>query len=391
MTWLDDVRVPQVWRHAAAALVFAAALAALAACASASEPAPGAAPESTVAPTTTPAPLATTADLTASPAPTQAFATAAAPSPTPALPVDPYAPPEAPAPTPALTATAPTATATPPPPSPTPTPAPTATPRPPPTLTATSVPPTATRAPATGGPQISVSILNFTLPNLNVAAGTTVTWTNGDSDQHTVTHGRPGMPGAAFGSSALNQGERYSTTLTQPGTFPYFCAIHTDMVATVTVTGGAPTPTAAPQAAPIADVVPPTATPPPIPPTAAPVPPTATPPPPPTSTPTPVPPTATPTPAPTSTPALQTRVVTIANFSLPSVTVQVAETVLWTNQDSFPHTATSGTVQSGSTNVFNSGTLGNGASFSHKFASAGVFAYYCAIHPSMTGTITVNP
>jgi plastocyanin len=70
--------------------------------------------------------------------------------------------------------------------------------------------------------------------------------------------------------------------------------------------------------------------------------------------------------------------------------VRVADTVVWTNFDSASHTVTSGTPQVG-TGVFGSGPLGNGATFSHKFTSAGAFAYYCAFHSNMTATITVTP
>ncbi len=62
-------------------------------------------------------------------------------------------------------------------------------------------------------------------------------WTNADSDPHTVTHGFPGALGGQFGSAQLNMGDSFSFTFTQTGSFPYFCQIHTDMRATVTVTG----------------------------------------------------------------------------------------------------------------------------------------------------------
>jgi plastocyanin len=39
---------------------------------------------------------------------------------------------------------------------------------------------------------------------------------------------------------------------------------------------------------------------------------------------------------------------------------------------------------------FNSGTLAGGGSFSHRFTTAGTFAYHCAIHASMTGTVVVS-
>ena len=71
-------------------------------------------------------------------------------------------------------------------------------------------------------------------------------------------------------------------------------------------------------------------------------------------------------------------------FSPPMVTVTVGDTVTWTNGDQISHTAT---ADGGS---FDTGTLGNGDSNTVTFATAGSFPYHCAIHPAMTGTITVE-
>jgi plastocyanin len=40
---------------------------------------------------------------------------------------------------------------------------------------------------------------------------------------------------------------------------------------------------------------------------------------------------------------------------------------------------------------FGSGTLAQDAAFTRAFPIAGTFAYHCAIHPSMTGTVVVTP
>jgi len=42
------------------------------------------------------------------------------------------------------------------------------------------------------------------------------------------------------------------------------------------------------------------------------------------------------------------------------------------------------------TETFESGTLGSGASFAHTFATAGSFNYRCRFHAIMTGTVTVS-
>jgi plastocyanin len=71
-------------------------------------------------------------------------------------------------------------------------------------------------------------------------------------------------------------------------------------------------------------------------------------------------------------------------FSPSSVTVDVGDTVTWSNQDDAPHTAT------GDGGSFNTGTLDKGESGSHTFQSAGSFSYICAIHPNMKGTVVVQ-
>jgi plastocyanin len=40
---------------------------------------------------------------------------------------------------------------------------------------------------------------------------------------------------------------------------------------------------------------------------------------------------------------------------------------------------------------FSSGNISSGGTFSHTFTTAGSYPYTCTIHPSMVGTITVNP
>jgi plastocyanin len=79
--------------------------------------------------------------------------------------------------------------------------------------------------------------------------------------------------------------------------------------------------------------------------------------------------------------------VTIQNFAFSpaTVTVNVGDTVTWTNQESgVPHTTTSDTA------VWDSGTLTTGQSFSFTFTQAGTFTYHCTIHPNMTGTVIVQ-
>jgi plastocyanin len=95
-------------------------------------------------------------------------------------------------------------------------------------------------SPAVGAPSapvagnaVAITGFAFSPGALTVKVGTTVTWTNKDSDAHTVTsQGSGGL----LQSKALATGETYSYTFTTAGTFSYLCTIHPFMTATVTVT-----------------------------------------------------------------------------------------------------------------------------------------------------------
>ena len=78
--------------------------------------------------------------------------------------------------------------------------------------------------------------------------------------------------------------------------------------------------------------------------------------------------------------------VTIQNFAFApaDLSVKVGTKVTWTNQDSAGHTVTFDTGSD------TSDTLGNGASNSQTFNTAGTFAYHCKIHPSMKASVTVT-
>ena len=72
-------------------------------------------------------------------------------------------------------------------------------------------------------------------------------------------------------------------------------------------------------------------------------------------------------------------------FSPANIEVQVGDKITWTNDDAAAHTVT---ATSGAD--FDSGTLAQGADFTFEAKKAGTIAYFCAIHPSMKGTITVR-
>jgi plastocyanin len=71
-------------------------------------------------------------------------------------------------------------------------------------------------------------------------------------------------------------------------------------------------------------------------------------------------------------------------FGPQRLTVKVGTTVTWTNRDDIPHTVAS------STKAFKSKVLDTDNKFAFTFTSAGVYQYFCSLHPHMTGTIVVE-
>jgi plastocyanin len=86
--------------------------------------------------------------------------------------------------------------------------------------------------PPASGNAVSIENFAFVPPNLSVASGTTVTWTNTDQVQHTVSSD----DGHTFESSAFGQGQKFQFTAAAPGTYTYTCRIHPFMHGTLTVT-----------------------------------------------------------------------------------------------------------------------------------------------------------
>ena len=90
------------------------------------------------------------------------------------------------------------------------------------------------------GTPFDVSIVrNAALPNtpeaylpgtVTIAAGTTLTWLNSDTQVHTVTSDT-----GLFDSGDLQPGQRFSYTFTEAGTYGYFCTPHPWMTGTVIV------------------------------------------------------------------------------------------------------------------------------------------------------------
>lgn len=79
----------------------------------------------------------------------------------------------------------------------------------------------------------SVTIADFAFAPqaLEVPAGATVTWTNGDAVDHSVL-----ATDQSFSSDALGRGAAFEFTFDTPGEHSYLCAFHPEMTGTITVT-----------------------------------------------------------------------------------------------------------------------------------------------------------
>jgi len=64
-----------------------------------------------------------------------------------------------------------------------------------------------------------------------VAAGTTVKWTNGDDESHTVTND------LGLFDQEIWPGDSWSYTFTEPGVYFYYCQPHDWMIGEITVVG----------------------------------------------------------------------------------------------------------------------------------------------------------
>jgi plastocyanin len=75
--------------------------------------------------------------------------------------------------------------------------------------------------------------------------------------------------------------------------------------------------------------------------------------------------------------------VDISGFAFKPATLKttVGKYVTWRNRDAAPHTATFST--------FSSPQLGKGQTYRRRFTKAGRYAYLCALHPAMKGTVVV--
>ena len=90
--------------------------------------------------------------------------------------------------------------------------------------------------------------------------------------------------------------------------------------------------------------------------------------------------------APVASPVSGTTQVMIQNFAFTpqALRVPLGAEVTWINADDVPHTVTAQDKQ------YTSAALDTNDRYVHTFSAPGVYVYYCAIHPIMTGQIIVQ-
>ena len=100
------------------------------------------------------------------------------------------------------------------------------------TSTAAPAPASTSSSSSSGGATVKVAGFAFNPTSVTVKKGQKVTWTNSDTAPHNVTSDDGTIQSKDFG-----QGQSFSFTPSQAGTFAYTCTIHPQMKATLIVTG----------------------------------------------------------------------------------------------------------------------------------------------------------
>src|SRR5262245_47190268 len=76
---------------------------------------------------------------------------------------------------------------------------------------------------------VDVQLFQFQPGAVEVSAGATVTWTNRDDIEHTVTAGDPGHRTGRFDARLPARGASTRVSFSEPGVHPYFCDRHPSM------------------------------------------------------------------------------------------------------------------------------------------------------------------
>jgi len=92
--------------------------------------------------------------------------------------------------------------------------------------------PAADTKPAAGEIQIEIEDFVFKPAEVTIAPGTRVTWINKDEAPHTATSTDTPQK---FNSGGLDTDDKFSFVFNDKGEYPYFCALHPHMKASITV------------------------------------------------------------------------------------------------------------------------------------------------------------
>jgi plastocyanin len=82
------------------------------------------------------------------------------------------------------------------------------------------------------GQEVTIGNFTFEPTTLTVPPGTELTWVNKDDVPHIVIGTDGDSP---IKSHPLDTDDRYSVTITKPGTYKYFCSMHPHMTGTIIV------------------------------------------------------------------------------------------------------------------------------------------------------------
>ena len=85
-------------------------------------------------------------------------------------------------------------------------------------------------------------------------------------------------------------------------------------------------------------------------------------------------------------PAVRTLSIDKCAYAPREITVEPGTKVQWTNRDETPPTVTSQAAKK----IFASAAMDTDDRFEFTFASEGDFAYFCTVHPMMTGVVHVR-
>jgi plastocyanin len=83
-------------------------------------------------------------------------------------------------------------------------------------------------------------------------------------------------------------------------------------------------------------------------------------------------------------PRRHTVTIDATSYSPKTLTVHVGDTIVWVNNDLFPHTVTAKTGR------FDSGDIAAGKSWTYTVKAEGLFGYFCTYHTTMKGTLRIR-